>query len=178
MKSNKLLSYLLLFGLLTGCGFTANYSFDGASIDYNLTKTLSIATFVNDSGGGPPNMGLTFSEGLKDYFQRRTKLELVASKGDMQFDGVIANYVVRPQSVASSGNNNVADGTGLMRLQISVNVLFKNVKKEEDSFERSFAFFSDYDPAANSLNSIEGELVEEIFEQIYFDIFQASVAQW
>ena len=123
-------------------------------------------------------MGLTFSEGLKDYFQRRTKLELVANKGDMQFDGIIANYVVRPQSVASSGNSNVADGTGLMRLQISVNVIFNNTKKEEDNFERSFQFFSDYDPSANSLNSIEGQLVEEIFEQIYFDIFQASVAQW
>jgi len=172
------LSSLLLFSFLTGCGFTGGYSFDGASIDYNLTQTLSVATFMNDSGGGPPNMGQTFSEGLKDYFQRRTKLELVVNKGDLQFDGVIGNYVVRPQSVSSSGNSNVADGTGLMRLQIGVNVVFNNTKKEEDNFERVFSFFADYDPSASTLNSIEGELVDEIFEQIYFDIFQASVAQW
>lgn len=178
MRSNKLFSILLIFSLLTGCGYSGGYSFDGASIDYNLTQTLSVATFPNDTGGGPPNMGQTFSEGLKDYFQRRTKLELVVNKGDLQFDGVIGNYVVRPQSVSSSGNRNVADGTGLMRLQIAVNVIFVNNKREEDNFERSFSFFADYDPNANTLNSIESQLVEEIFEQIYFDIFQASVAQW
>lgn len=163
---------------MLGCGFTGGYSFDGASINYDQTKTLSIATFVNDSGGGPPNMGQTFSEGLKDYFQRRTKLELVATKGDLQFDGIIGNYVVRPQAVRSSGSRSVADGTGLMRLQISVQVQFTNTKKEEDNFERSFSFFADYDPSSATLNSIENDLVEEIFEQIYFDIFQASVAQW
>lgn len=154
------------------------YSFDGASIDYNQTQTLSITSFINESGGGPPNMGQTFSEGLKDYFQRRTKLELVQNKGHLQFDGTIGNYVVRPQAVRSSGNSNVADGTGLMRLQIAVQVSFTNTKKEEENFDRTFSFFSDYDPSAATLNSIENELVEEIFEQIYFDIFQASVAQW
>lgn len=175
MRSNNIILAIFVLSTVVSCGI---YSFNGASIDYNQTRTLSIANFVNDSGGGPPNMGLTFSEGLKDYFQRRTKLELVASKGDMQFEGIIGNYLVRPQSVTSSGNSNVADGTGLMRLQISVNVVFTNTKKEEESFERQFSFFSDYDPSANSLNSIENDLVEEIFEQIYFDIFQASVAQW
>ncbi len=175
MRSNKAILAFASLMLYVSCGI---YSFDGASIDYNLTQTLSVATFDNDSGGGPPNMGQTFSEGLKDYFQRRTKLELVANKGDLQFDGIIGNYVVRPQSVSSSGNRNVADGTGLMRLQISVNVIFSNTKKEDDNFERVFSFFADYDPSAASLNSIETQLVEEIFEQIYFDIFQASVAQW
>ena len=164
--------------LLTGCGYTGSYSFDGASIDYSKISTLSVATFINDSGGGPPNMGQTFSEGLKDYFQRRTKLELVQTKGDLQFDGVIDNYVVRPQAVRSSGNSNVADGTGLMRLQIAIQVSFVNGSREEDNFDRQFSFFADYDPSANTLNSIETQLVEEIFEQIYFDIFQASVAQW
>jgi len=168
----------MIMSLLTGCGYTTSYSFDGASIDYTQIRTLSIATFVNDSGGGPPNMGQTFSEGLKEYFQRRTKLELVVQKGDLQFDGVIGNYIVRPQSVTSSGNSNQADGTGLMRLQIGVSVIFNNTKKEENSFERIFSFFADYDPSAATLNSIETELVEEIFEQIYFDIFQAAVAQW
>ena len=178
MRLNKFFSFVLIVILLTGCSYTGGYSFDGASIDYSLTKTLSVATFLNDSGGGPPNMGLTFSEGLKDYFQRRTKLELVPNKGDLQFDGDIGNYVVRPQAVRSSGNNNIADGTGLMRLQIGVQVQFTNTKKEEDNFERQFSFFADYDPSSATLNSIENELVEEIFEQIYFDIFQASVAQW
>ena len=179
MKLSKALLFVLIPLSLSGCGYSFNgYSFDGASIDYNLTKTLSVVNYINDSGGGPPNMGQTFTEGLKDYFQRRTKLELVQNKGDLQFDGVITNYPVRPQAISSSGNNNQADGTGLMRLTIGVQVNFTNTKKEEDNFQRVFSWYEDYDPEVETLNSVEGELVEAIFEQIYFDIFQASVAQW
>jgi len=175
MKSNKLFVLSVLLALVTSCGI---YSFNGASIDYNETKTISIANFINESGGGPPNMGNTFTEGLKEYFQRRTKLELVQKQGDIQFEGAIANYTVRPQSISSSGNSNQADGTGLMRLSISVQLVFTNTKKEEENLQQAFTFFSDYDPANTTLNAVEDDLVVEIFEQLYFDIFQASVAQW
>lgn len=175
MKSTKLYSLLAFLVLATSCGI---YSFNGASIDYNETKTISIANFINESGSGPPNMGNTFTEGLKDYFQRRTKLELVQKQGDIQFEGAVANYTVRPQAISSSGNSNQADGTGLMRLTISVQVVFTNTKNEEENLQQGFSFYSDYDPANTTLNAVEDDLVEEIFEQLYFDIFQASVAQW
>lgn len=175
MKSIRSLSFLLTTILVASCGI---YSFDGASIDYSQTKTISIANFINESGGGPPNMGNTFTEGLKDYFQRRTKLELVQKQGDLQFEGAVSNYNVRPQAISSSGNNNQADGTGLMRLTITVQLLFTNTKNEDANLQQSFSFYSDYDPANTTLNAVEDDLVEEIFEQLYFDIFQASVAQW
>ncbi len=161
--------------LMVACGI---YSFDGASINYDQTKTLSIANFVNESGGGPPNMGNTFTEGLKDYFQRRTKLELIQKQGDLQFEGAITSYNVRPQAISSSGNNNQADGTGLMRLLIGVQVFFTNTKDENANIEQTFSFYADYDPSATTLNAVEDDLVQEIFDQLYFDIFQASVAQW
>lgn len=175
MKSNKLYGLFALLILATSCGI---YSFNGASIDYNQTKTISIANFINESGSGPPNMGNTFTEGLKDYFQRRSKLELVQKQGDLQFEGAVSNYTVRPQAISSSGNSNQADGTGLMRLTISVQVVFTNTKNEEENLQQAFSFYSDYDPANTTLNAVEDDLVEEIFEQLYFDIFQASVAQW
>ena len=50
---------------LTSCGV---YSFDGAKINYDLTKTMSIALFPNETAGGTPNMGQDFTEGLKEYF--------------------------------------------------------------------------------------------------------------
>ena len=175
MKSIKLVYLGALLLLTTACGI---YSFDGASIDYNQTKTLSIANFINESGSGPPNMGITFTEGLKDYFQRRTKLELIQRQGDLQFEGEIANYTVRPQAISSSGSSTVADGTGLMRLTISVALAFTNTKNEDVNLQQSFSFFADYDPETTTLNAVEDDLVEEIFEQLYFDIFQASVAQW
>ena len=174
MKLNK---WLPFFGLVLflDCG---NYSFTGTSIDYDLTKTLSVANFFNDTAGGPPNMGQFFTEELRDFFQRNTKLELVQNKGDLQLEGAISNYDVRPQAVTSSGNRNLNDQTGLMRLNIGVEVAFTNTKKEEESFRRTFSFFADYDPSTTTLTAIEDDLVEEIFDQIIFDIFQASVAQW
>lgn len=174
MKLNKLSVLLLLFAI-TGCGV---YSFNGASIDYALTKTLSVSNFFNDTAGGPPNMGQTFTEEMREYFQRNTKLELVTSKGDLQFEGAISSYDIRPQAVTSSGSRTLSDQSGLMRLTIAVEVAFTNTKKEEESFKRTFSFYADYDPQSTTLTAVEDDLVEEIFDQIIFDIFQASVAQW
>lgn len=175
MKSIKSVCLIVLLLSTISCGF---YSFNGASIDYNLTKTLSVANIINESGGGPPNMGNTFTEGLRDYFQRRTQFELVPKQGDVRFEGAITNYNVRPQAISSSGSSTQADGTGLMRLLISVQVFYTNTKDEEKNIEQTFSFFADYDPSSTTLNAVEDDLVQEIFEQLYFDIFQASFAQW
>jgi hypothetical protein len=177
MKSSKLLISAILLVLVgtLGCG---HYGFSGASIDYNSTKTLSITNFFNDSPGGLPNMGQLFTEKLKDYFQRNTKLELVPNSGDLQFEGSIVDYQVRPQAIVSSGSRNLSDQSGLMRVTIFVEVGFVNQAKDTDNFQRRFSFYADYDPQATTLNAVESELVEEIFDQIIFDIFQASVAQW
>lgn len=175
MKLNKWLLLPFSFVLLLDCGV---YSFNGASIDYTTTKTISVTNFFNDTAGGPPNMGQFFTEELREYFQRNTKLELVSNKGDLQFEGAIANYDIRPQAVTSSGNRNLSDQSGLMRLNIGVEVAFTNTKKEEESFKRVFSFYADYDPSNSTLSAVEDDLVEEIFDQIIFDIFQASVAQW
>ena len=175
MNKRITLAFIYLSITLSSCGI---YSFDGATIDYNLTKTLSVALFPNETAGGTPNMGQDFSEGLKEYFQRRTKLELVARQGDLQLDGAIVDYSVRPQAIRSSGNNNTQDQTGLMRLTIRVQINFTNTKDENQNFNQNFSFFADYDPQTSTLTDVEDQLIEEIFEQIYFDIFQAAVAQW
>ena len=176
MKSIKALviSFLIIVSL-SGCGI---YSFTGTSIDYNNIRTMSIANFINEIGSGPPNMAQNFTEGLKDYFQRRTKLEIIQNQGDLQFEGGITDYRVAPQAISASGVANRADGTGLMRLTIVVSVIFNNTVDEEASFQRPFTFYADYDPSSTTLNAVEDDLVQEIFDALYFDIFQAAVAQW
>ena len=67
----------------------------------NLSAQLSVSNFFNDTAGGPPNMGQFFTEELREYFQRNTKLELVQSQGDLQFEGAISSYDVRPQAVTA-----------------------------------------------------------------------------
>ena len=141
-------------------------------------KTISIAKFFNDSGGGPPNVEQTFTNELQDHFQKNTSLELIPTAGDLQLEGSISTYGIRPQAIASSGNSRLSDQSGLMRLSISVQTTFTNTKKEEESFKKTFSFYADYDPQANSITQIEDQLIEDIFEQIIQDIFLASVAQW
>jgi len=174
LSKTSFFSIILLVVFTTSC---IVYSFTGANVQVDV-KTYSVANFFNDTGGGPPNIEQNFTNELQDFFQRNTSLELVANNGDLQFDGSIIRYGIRPQAIASSGSATIADQSGLMRLTIAVQTTFTNIKKEEDSFKRTFSFFADYDPQANTIRQIEDQLIEEIFDQIIQDIFLASVAQW
>ncbi|MCK5368758.1 MAG: LptE family protein, partial [Cyclobacteriaceae bacterium] len=71
--------------VLTGCGV---YSFTGANISPEI-KTISIQTFYDEVGTGPPNLSQLFTEKIKDYYQQNTSLSIVSSEGDLQLEGNI-----------------------------------------------------------------------------------------
>ena len=181
-KSNNMilnrirLLVLLLPLLFSGC--SVKYSFTGTNINYELVKTFSVENFFNDSGGGPANMEQRFTETLKEYYQRNTQLELVRNNGDLQFSGSIVRYSLSPQAVVSSGDPNLPDRAGQMRLTISVEVDYLNLSNEEENKKQTFTFFQDYDPRTVTLLDVENQLVEDIFETIIQDIFTATVANW
>lgn len=175
-KTNRIQFLLLLslVALLSGCGF---YSLSGINIDENI-KTVSIQNFYNDASDGPPNLNQSFTETLKDYFQQNTNLIMVKEDGDIQLDGTIIAYRLTPIAPTASGSTNIADEAGLTRLTITVKTSFTNTKDEEQDFNKSFYFYSDFNPRTSSLTAEEGRMIEEIFEQIVIDIFTASVASW
>lgn len=179
MKSiNKLLTAYLFASLLVFSGCSVQYGFSGTTIDYEQVKTFSVENFFNDSGGGPANMEQRFTESLKEFYQRNTRLELTRTNGDLQFAGAISRYTLTPQSAVSSGNANVPDRAGQMRLTIAIEVEYINTTNEEENLRRTFSFFQDYDPRSVTLLDVESQLVEEIFENILQDIFTATVANW
>ncbi len=91
---------------------------------------------------------------------------------DLTVNGEIVSYTILP--VAPSADE-VAE---LNRLKIRVKVNFFNKMDPEQDFEnKEFSFFSDYSRSVN-LQDIETELIEEIFEQIYLEIFTETVANW
>jgi hypothetical protein len=167
---------VLVFVLFQSC--SVKYSFTGTNINYETTKTFSVDNFFNDSGGGPANMEQRFTESLKEYYQRNTQLELIRSNGDLQFSGAINRYTLTPISAVSSGNPNLPDRAGQMRLSISVEVEYININNEEENIKQSFSFFQDYDPRTTTLLDVENQLVEQIFKNIIQDIFTATVANW
>lgn len=172
-------SWLLLLFLPFGLAACAvKYSFTGTNINYEVVKTFSVENFFNDSGSGPANMEQRFTEALKEYYQRNTQLELVRNNGDLQFSGSIVRYSLSPQAVVSSGDPNLPDRAGQMRLTIAVEVEYVNMSNEEENKKQTFTFFQDYDPRTTTLLDVENQLVEDIFETIIQDIFTATVADW
>ncbi len=178
MRLNKLLLNLFFPGLIallfSGCGV---YSFTGSSLGPEV-KTITIQNFFNDSGAGPPNMSQLFSESIKDYYQQNTNLSLVDDNGDLLLEGSITRYDFTPVAPRASGSNEVADVASLMRLNITITASYVNTVDDEFNFDnRSFSFFADFN-AEQDPSSVEDQLIEEIFDQIIFDIFNASVANW
>jgi hypothetical protein len=173
LRNFRLLLLVLSLGFITNCGV---YSFTGASISPDV-KTISIQTFYNNAPLGPSNMSVLFTESVKDYFQQNTSLELIDNNGDLQLDGFITNYTITPVAATSSGQNDGLDFSALSRITITVNASYINVKDPSFDFDRSFSFFKDYDNTID-LSGNEESFVEEIFDQIILDIFNASVANW
>lgn len=173
-KIVKLTIAISLMFTYSGCGV---YSLSGISIDYNEMKTISIQPFFSDVNLAPANIGQTFTNTIRDYYQTNTNLSLVTSEGDLQLEGGITSYRFAPVAPQSRGNNQVSTAAQT-RLTITVNVSYYNTKDDTYNFDnRSFTFFKDFD---NNLNqtAIQSQLIEEIFEQIVMDIFNASVANW
>ena len=174
LSYKKQIYTMYIFMLLTfiNCG---SYSFTGASISEG-TKTFQVNFFENDAGN---NLGSTFEPGLdrdftlslQNILQNQTNLQLVSNDGDLVYEGEITEYRVSPMTATS-------DLTAAQnRLNISINVRFLNLKKEDDNFERRFSFYFDF-PAETQLLSVKSEAHDLIFERITQDIFNASLAKW
>ena len=157
--------------LLGGCIFMkGGYSLSGASIP-EAAKTFSVAYFPNNAPMVSPTLSATLTEALKDKFSRQTKLQQVDENGDFAFEGEIVGYTSATASV-SSDNYAV-----LNRLTIRVKVKFTNVIDPDNSFNREFSAFADYE-STKLLTEVQSELDEQIVEEIVTDIFQAAASNW
>lgn len=159
-----------------GCGV---YSLSGISLDYSKVQTISIDNFYDESAGGPPNLAQRFSEELRDYYQQNTQLNLQDTDGHLQLQGSLSGYNFSPIAPTASGDPNRPDVAQMQRLTITVSVTYYNTVTPEQSFEnRRFSFYSDYDPSTQQLSQVENDLIDNIFQQVILDIFNATVANW
>jgi hypothetical protein len=174
----KLMNKLLISGISALLfGACSVYSFTGASL-VSGEETISIDQFYNNALLGPADMSQVFTEKMRDYFQQNTNLTLVNSNGDLQFEGYIASYNVTPVTPSASQNDNALQVSSSTRISISVHVTYINLKNDEFDFDQKFSFFRDFETEQVDISAVEDQFVEEIFDQIIFDIFNASVANW
>ncbi len=171
----KIIKYYFIAILISGCGV---YSFTGASISPEV-KTISFQDFFNNSPLGPSNMSVIFNEKIKDYFERNTSLTIVDENGDLEIDGTIEDFSLSPVAPTAEGGRNSQFFTGLTRLTIRVNATYFNKFDDQFNYEnKSFSFYKDFNQDTEELSSNEQEFLDEIFDQIVLDIFNASVANW
>ncbi|GJM30492.1 MAG: hypothetical protein DHS20C17_31270 [Cyclobacteriaceae bacterium] len=165
---------LLAIIILTfnGCGV---YTFTGTNTN---AQTITILNFYNDTGMGPATLSQQFTEELRDYYLRNTSLNIVEAGGELLVEGSIVGYNTMPVAPIASGNDQQTDVAGSTRLTIRIKVDFTNTLNEEEDFSRSFSFYDDFDSRSSNLTAEEDQLIDTIFDQIIFDIFNATVANW
>ncbi|MGB0981870.1 MAG: LptE family protein [Winogradskyella sp.] len=167
MKVLKYIAAMLFSITLTGCGF---YSFTGA--DTGNAKSFQVNFFQNNADLVEPGIDQLFTNTLQDLIVNQTNLNLTTNGGDLIFEGEIVEYRISPMT--STAEIKAAQN----RLTISVNVRYFNTLDEEKSTEQRFTFFDDYPADAQLVGSIKDDALQEIFERITQDIFNASLTNW
>ncbi len=161
-------AFIGIAAAVNGC--VISYKFNQASIPA-AAKTFSVQYFPNNAAMVAPTLSNTFTEALKDRFLRQTKLTQVGEEGDFALEGEITGYMTAPTSVS-------ADEYALQnRLTITVQVRFNSVIEPQNSFNKSFSAFADYN-ADLLLQNIEGGLIDEIVTTLVDNIFNACAANW
>ncbi len=169
-KAKAILAVVILMIGLTAC--TISYKFNGASINYDKVKTISIADFPIKSEYVYAPLATRFNEELKDIYLRQTRLKLVNRNADLEIDGEITGYNQYNQAVQADGYSSQT------KLTITVNVRFvNNTNHAEDFDNQQFSAFRVYD-SKKLLTEVQDQLIAEMTKEIVDQIFNATVANW
>jgi hypothetical protein len=167
----KAIPHIFLLLLLAFASCKISYQFNGASIDYSLTKTMWIADFQNQALNQYPPLIQEFNNHIKDIYTRNTKLQFVETNPDMELEGEITRYEFSPLAVQE---NAVAAQT---RLTMAVHIRFVNNKNSAEDKESTFSAYRDFDSSL-AINDVQDELNTQLTEDIVDQIFNATMANW
>jgi len=150
---------------------SVSYKFNGASINYDKVKTISVADFPIKAAYVYAPLATKFNEKLKDVYVQQTRLRLVPRNADLQVEGEITGYNQYNQAVKADGYSSE------VKLTITVNVRYVNNTNHEEDFEQQFSAFCTYD-STQMLTAVQDELIEQMVKEIADQIFNATVANW
>lgn len=164
-------SLIVMVGILTAC--SVSYKFNGASIDYAKTKTISFENFPNRSVGfvwGP--MESMFNTALQDIYLQQTRLTQVKRGGDLQLSGEITKYDAVNKGIGSDGYSNMVE----LRMTVRVNFVDKSNPKNNFT-DQQFSASREY-KSSQQLSAVQDELVNQMIKDIVEQIFNMTVANW
>ena len=164
------LALIVLLVLVNSCSIS--YKFNGASINYDKVKTITIETFPIRSAYVYPALATVFNDDLQTIYMTQTRLQLVPRNGDLNISGEIVGYEVLNQAVKADGYASEA------QLKLTVNVRFVNNTNHAEDFERQFSTFRNYDSSKYQLPAVQDDLISEMVDEIVDQTFNATVANW
>lgn len=163
----SLVSVILLF---QAC--TVSYKFNGAALDYDIYKTISISQFPIRSALVYPPLQQTFENQITDMITRQTRLRVVDSNNsDLRLEGEITGYSLSPQAVNEDA---YASQT---RLTITVRVKYIDNKKEGQDIDQTFSAYRDFS-SNELLTDVQDELCTQISKELADLIFNATIGNW
>lgn len=166
----KKLTHILIIIICFSLNSCKYYNFTGTGkID---ADTFQVNYFQNNADLVEPGIERTFTIKLQEILQNQTSLNMVAQGGDLLYEGEIVEYRITPMT--ATADQRAAQN----RLTISILVRFSNKNKEEDDFEKRFSFYHDYPANEQMTGSRLTSALDEIFERITQDVFNASLAKW
>ncbi len=171
MEKNRFFAFI---SLITAIGITScaiSYKLNGASIDYETTKTISFERIPIKAAMVYAPLEITFNDELQAKYANQTKLEQVRTDGDLQLSGAITGYSLAPQAVKQDAY------AAETRLTIKVKIKFVNKKNKTENFEKEFTAYRDFD-ATQMISDVQDGLCEEMTKELVEQIFNATVANW
>jgi len=168
-KFLKLFVVFILFLFFQSC--TISYKFNGASIDYTKTKSISISDFPNVAELIYPPLAQEFSESLRDEYSKQTRLQLLKKGGDMNIEGEIVGYQLTPMAISADSYSSET------KLTMTIKVRFTNNKNPEDDFEKTYIAYQTFD-SNQMLTDVQDELMTVMVKEIADNIYNDTVAKW
>lgn len=164
--------FIFSFLIFNSCGI---YSLSGAA---TTAKTIQIDPFFNNTDLGPANLGPNFTNKLKDYFQTNSSLRVVSANGELQLEGTIVQYSVAPLAPVAGTSASQPSQAALTRLTIGIRANYIDSREPKNNFkDKTFSFYADF-PNDQNLINVQDDLEKKIFNQIFLDIFNATIANW
>jgi hypothetical protein len=167
----RIVAWVFVFALswlAQGC-FTFSLTTKDASIPTEA-KTVSVQYFQNMARIVEPVLSQQITDDFKDYIQGNTKLILVNGTGDLDFEGSITGYDVKPTAITS-------EEASQNRFTITIKVRYTCSVKEDMDFEASFSRYEDFGSAQN-FEDVKAELTEKIVKLLIEDIFNKAFVNW
>lgn len=172
MKTQNYIIYLillLLFSFGMKCGY---YSFSGSTLPAHI-RTVAVPMFENKTSEFGVREDMTDAIIIK-FTQDNTLKVADRRSADSIVLGSIIN--IREQAGAYTANERVKE----IRVYVSVQAKFEDIKKRKVIWEESITQWGTYDPTlpAGDEGSTRQDGINEAIEKIVDDIFNKTVSGW